>query len=480
MCVSPRIQHTEGMLRKFGYVLALMALLVVEVIAIVSSVLTLMLTFGLGMVFLFSPQVRMIRWVTRTTRHLVHASTGVTIEPPYAPAPPPPQPQADGLYRVNRTLYKTPRMPAWNDRWKWLLTDPATWRDVLWLALDPLVKGLLLPLFVLFPGRGLRLYAMWCEVLLAATAARRLAGQVNHLSKVRNLAMDTQAAEMRRIERDLHDGTQARLVAIGMTINAAEQLMASDAGAARALMAKAREASAETLTELRMIIRGIHPPVLAERGLGDAVRALAMDSALRVTVDVDLPHRPEAPVEAAAYFAVSELLANAARHSGGRSVAIDLSCNGPNLRITVTDDGWGGADPRKGSGLAGIERRLAAFDGVLAINSPPGGPTTVTMELPRVMPEYWAGGLPQLPRWKLITVVALYATAWCPLFPQGLIAAGFKLFGSENRAWFLALHLPGPWQWPVIALMIAIGTAMYVTAVAMPALHEKKEAVRTC
>jgi signal transduction histidine kinase len=468
------------MLRKFGHVLALLALLVVELLALVSSVLTLMLTFGLGMVFLFPPQVRMIRWVTMTTRRVVHASTGVTIEPPYLPQPPPPQPQPDGMYRSNRTLYKTPRMPAWNDRWKWLLTDPATWRDALWLVLDPMVKMLLVPLFILLPGRGLRVYALWCEVLLAATAASRLAGQVNHLSRVRNLAVDTQAAEMRRIERDLHDGTQARLVAIGMTIGAAEQLMTSDATAAQALMAKAREASAETLTELRRIIRGIHPPVLAERGLGDAVRALAMDSALRVTVDADLPHRPEAPVEAAAYFAISELLANAARHGGGKSVAIDISCNGPNLRITVTDDGWGGADPARGSGLAGIERRLAAFDGVMAINSPPGGPTTVTMELPRVLPEYWAGELSKLPRWKLVTVVTLHATAWCPMFPQGIVAAIFKIFGVDEKTWFLALHLPGPWQWPVIGLMIALGTAMYVVAMALPALHEKKGGVATC
>jgi signal transduction histidine kinase len=423
------------MLRRFGHVLALLALLVVELITLASSVLTLLATFGLGMVFLFSPQVRMVRWVTRATRRMVHASAGVTIEPPYLPQPPPPQPQPDGMYRSNRTLYKTPRMPAWNDRWKWLLTDPATWRDGLWLLLDPLVKVLLVPLFILLPGRGLRVYAAWCEVLLAATAASRLAGQVNHLSKVRNLAVDTQAAEMRRIERDLHDGTQARLVAIGMTIGAAEELMTTDAAAAKALMAKAREASAETLTELRRIVRGIHPPVLAERGLADAVRALAMDSALRVTVDADLPHRPEAPVEAAAYFAVSELLANAARHGGAKSVAIDISCNGPNLRITVADDGWGGADPTQGSGLAGIERRLAAFDGVMAINSPPGGPTTVTMEMPRVLPEYWAGELPKMPRWKLVTVVALYATAWCPLFPQGVVPAFFKLVGFDEKAW---------------------------------------------
>ncbi|WP_336209253.1 sensor histidine kinase [Nonomuraea sp. LPB2021202275-12-8] len=461
------------MLRKFAHVLVLFALIVVELLVLATSLLAVMLTFGLGMVFLFPPQVRMIRSVTRMTRRLVRESSGVEIEAPYLPPPPAPQPQADGFYRSNRTLYKTPRVPAWNDRWKWMLTDPATWREVLWLVLDPLVKLLLVPLFLLLPGRGLRVYGLWCELLLAATTASRLASQVSHLSKVRNLAVDTQAAEMRRIERDLHDGTQARLVAIGMTIGAAEQLLGDDPTAARALMSKARDASAETLTELRRIIRGIHPPVLAERGLGDAVRALAMDSTLRVTVDADLPHRPEAPVEAAAYFAISELLANAARHGAARAVLVDISGNGPNLRITVTDDGWGGADPAKGSGLTGIERRLAAFDGVMAINSPPGGPTTVTMELPWVLPEYWAGNLPKMPRWKAITVVALHATAWCPLFPQGVVPAIFKLIGFDEESWFLAMHLPGPWQWPVIALMIALGTAMYVLAVALPTMHDK-------
>ncbi|MDA0633356.1 sensor histidine kinase [Nonomuraea sp. MCN248] len=464
------------MVRKFGHVLWLLVLVIVELLTLASTLLAVILTFGLGMVFVLPPQVRMIRWVAEVTRDLVRASAGIVIEPPYLPKPPPPQPQADGLYRSHRTLYKSPRMPAWNNLWNWLITDPATWRDGLWLLLDPFIKLMLLPLLILLPGRGLRLYGLWCELLLAATASSRLAGQVNRLNRVRNLAVDTQAAEMRRIERDLHDGTQARLVALGMTIGAAEQLMESDPNAARALMAKAREASAETLTELRRVIRGIHPPVLAERGLGDAVRALAIDSPLRVSVEVDLPHRPESPVEAAAYFAVSELLANAARHGGAESVEIDISGNGQNLRITVTDDGWGGADPAKGSGLSGIERRLAAFDGVMAVHSPPGGPTTVTMELPKVLPQHWAGDLPKLPRWKMITVLFLWSTAWCPLFPQGIVAGVFKLIDFEEKSWFLALYLPEPWQWPTIAFMILLGTAMFVAAVAIPAHH--KEAPR--
>jgi hypothetical protein len=102
------------------------------------------------------------------------------------------------------------------------------------------------------------------------------------------------------------------------------------------------------------------------------------------------------------------------------------------------------------------------------------------MELPRVLPEYWTGELPKMPRWKLVTVVALYATAWCPLFPQGVVPAVFKLVGVEEKTWCLALYLPEPWQWPVIALMIVLGTVMYVAAVTLPALHEKKVGVATC
>ncbi|WP_188189060.1 sensor histidine kinase [Nonomuraea sp. SYSU D8015] len=462
------------MLRRFGQITVLLALLVVEVPAIVLSVVMLILAVAMGMVFLFPPQARMVRRLAELNRRLMRAWTGIPIEAPYLPKPPPPVPQADGLYRSDRTLYKSPRIPAWNDRWKWLISDPATWRDDLWLLLEPLVKGALLPLFALLPQQGLRLYALWSNLMLGATAASRLAGQVTHLRRTRNLATDSQAAEMRRIERDLHDGTQARLVAIGMTLGAVEQLVDDDPAAAKALLSKAREASSETLTELRRVIRGIHPPVLAERGLADAVRALAMDSPMRVTVEVDLPHRPEPPVEAAAYFAVSELLSNAARHGDARSAVVDISSNGPDLRITVTDDGMGGADPSKGSGLAGIERRLAAFDGVLALNSPPGGPTTVTMVLSKALPDHWAGDLTRLPRHKSIIVGLLWATAWCPTFPQGFVPAIFKIFGIDEKTWFLALHLPEVWQWPVIIGMISLGLTMHVMAIRIPATHNRE------
>ncbi|MEU9077578.1 sensor histidine kinase [Kitasatospora sp. NPDC004745] len=210
----------------------------------------------------------------------------------------------------------------------------------------------------------------------------QLTRRVAELTETRADAVGSQAAELRRIERDLHDGAQARLVAIGMTLGTIEHLMDTDPASARELLSEARQSSARALQELRDLVRGIHPPVLAERGLGDAVRALALDSALPTEVCVSLPDRPPAPVEAAVYFSICELMANAAKHSGAEQVWVDILYRAGSLRVTVTDDGVGVADPSRGTGLRGIERRLGTFDGVLAIDSTSGGPTTITLELP--------------------------------------------------------------------------------------------------
>ena len=183
------------------------------------------------------------------------------------------------------------------------------------------------------------------------------------------------------------------VVALGMNLRAVERLIPTSPQAAIALVAEARETSSRALTELRDLVRGIYPPVLADRGLGDAVRALALDTPLRTETDIDLPGRPDAPVESACYFAVAEALANAVKHSGARLVQVQIRHSAAlnaspashppgTLRITVTDDGAGGADPARGSGLAGIERRLGTFDGILAVSSPPGGPTMIVMEVP--------------------------------------------------------------------------------------------------
>jgi len=220
-----------------------------------------------------------------------------------------------------------------------------------------------------------------------AARAQQLTKRVQTLTQTRRDVVDTAAAELRRIERDLHDGAQARLVAVGMSLRAAEKLFPTNPEAALALVAEAKEASSNALTELRDLVRGIYPPVLADRGLADAIRALALDAPLPVELDIDLPGPPgagaiELPVASAVYFSVAEALANAAKHAHARSVRIQLDHAAGTLRAQITDDGWGGADPALGTGLAGVERRLAAFDGILAVNSPPGGPTIVVIEVP--------------------------------------------------------------------------------------------------
>ncbi|MEU1167319.1 histidine kinase, partial [Streptomyces sp. NPDC005921] len=212
-----------------------------------------------------------------------------------------------------------------------------------------------------------------------------LVERVRVLTETRKDAVDTSAAELRRIERDLHDGAQARLVAMGMDLGTVEMLMDRDPEQAKRLLAQTRQASVEALGELRDLVRGIHPPVLAERGLGDAVRALALRLPVPTEVTVELPGRADAPVESAAYFAVSEVLTNAVKHSGADRIWVDVHHveeGGGMLRVTVTDHGRGGAVIGAGSGLAGVERRLGTFDGVLAVSSPAGGPTMVTMEIP--------------------------------------------------------------------------------------------------
>ncbi|MER6997851.1 histidine kinase [Streptomyces sp. NPDC000410] len=320
-----------------------------------------------------------------------------------------------------------------------LLKDRATWRDLLWLLTDMTAGGIIAVLapsmlldgiFGLLLAAGLWIpvrsvdggfwYAFiplssWFNAFLAgllgaawitlglfvnrylvtahfrltrATLVPRhpteLEQRIDRLVETRSDALDTSAAELRRIERDLHDGAQARLVAMGMSLSTIEALIEKDPAKAKQLVAAARQSSAEALAELRDLVRGIHPPVLAERGLGDAVRALALRLPVPVEVEVELPGRADAPVESAAYFAVSEALTNAVKHSGADRIWVDMSYAGSErmLRIAVTDNGGGGARMGGGSGLIGVERRLGTFDGVLAVSSPVGGPTMVTMEIP--------------------------------------------------------------------------------------------------
>jgi signal transduction histidine kinase len=220
--------------------------------------------------------------------------------------------------------------------------------------------------------------------LLAPTAAARLSVRVDELTATRSAAVDASAVALRRVERDLHDGAQVRLVALTMNLGMAEDVIDTDPAGAKALLAEARAGAGAALSELRDLVRGIHPPVLADRGLVDAVQALALTLAGSIPIELDLrlDRRLGAPVESTGYFVVAEALANAVRHSAAHRIQVSVVDNSTALRITVRDDGRGGADPARGSGLRGIQRRLSVFDGTLRILSPPGGPTVLEMELP--------------------------------------------------------------------------------------------------
>jgi signal transduction histidine kinase len=219
-------------------------------------------------------------------------------------------------------------------------------------------------------------------LLLGSGDRSALTERISTLESTRAGAVNVQDAELRRIERDLHDGAQARLVALGMSLGMAEQKLASDdAVAARELLAEARTGAGEALKELRDLARGIHPPVLADRGLDAAVRALAAVSPISVTVSVTIGERPKAPVESAAYFVVAEALANAGKHARATRVDVRIVNSRGELSVEIHDDGAGGADAN-GSGLDGLRRRVEALDGRLAVISPPGGPTTIRAELP--------------------------------------------------------------------------------------------------
>ncbi|MCK7622430.1 sensor histidine kinase [Streptomyces sp. RS10V-4] len=365
-------------------------------------------------------------YCTRAVRRLADlnrraaAHSGVPVERPYRPAP--------------EVIEKD--IVGWMRRCKWILTDPATWRDLLWLLLNGVV-GLLgfVPAGLLYyAGEGLFLacglwrpvaaggegrwyafvtvgswpaaaaaavlalvvltawvflgplvltaYAHFTRFLLGPTRQSQLTSRVQQLSEARSGALDIQAAELRRIERDLHDGAQARLVSLGLQLGAVERKLAKDPEEARRMLREARTSSVQALGELRDLVRGIHPPVLAERGLADALRALGLASPLRVTVVADLPERLPDPVESAVYFAVAELLTNVLKHADAHTAEVIAWCADTALHVRVTDDGHGGADTSAGSGLEGIRRRLASFDGTLEIDSPPGGPTVMKLELP--------------------------------------------------------------------------------------------------
>jgi signal transduction histidine kinase len=232
-----------------------------------------------------------------------------------------------------------------------------------------------------WPALGFAILLVVHRLAAYATRGSRLTRRVDVLEHTRAGAVDAQEAELRRIERDLHDGAQARLVALGMSLGLAEQRFASDPESAHQLVAEARLGVGEALRELRDLARGIHPPVLSDRGLGAALETLADHSALPVSISVELEERLPDAIETAAYFVAAEALANASKHSGASRIEIDVRREHGRLEVSISDDGAGGADAM-GSGLTGLRRRVEAFDGTLVVSSPEGGPTTVRAELP--------------------------------------------------------------------------------------------------
>jgi signal transduction histidine kinase len=214
----------------------------------------------------------------------------------------------------------------------------------------------------------------------------RLAQRVHDLEQSRALAVDDSAARLRHLERDLHDGAQVRLATLAMNLGLAKEKLGEDglvpdAGTARELVDAALRDAKEAIGELRHLARGIHPPAL-DNGLADALETLAAGSAVPAELEMSIPVRPTPAIETIAYFCAAELLANAVKHSGADKITIRAAGDSAVLRLSVSDNGTGGADPQRGTGLSGLRQRVAVVDGRMAIASPPGGPTQVTVELP--------------------------------------------------------------------------------------------------
>ncbi|WP_280919280.1 sensor domain-containing protein [Streptomyces sp. SPB4] len=318
-----------------------------------------------------------------------------------------------------------------------VLSDPATRRDLRWapcMAIFGTLLGLVGAVLFLFPAAVLVLVGLWwvfpadepvkvmmnipidgwgsallvgvpqfvLSVLLAVTgppliaglaaassrrllapsAATVLAERVAALDRTRSGAIQAHGDELRRIERDLHDGTQARLVSLAMQLGLAERALGCDPAAVGPLLTRAREGTEEAMAELRDLLRSVYPPVLADRDLAGALSAVVARCPVPAAAHLGELGEVPAQVEVAVYFAVTEALTNAAKHSHARSASVTLARAGDTLRAEITDDGRGGAAEGRGTGLSGMRRRVEAVDGVLRVQSPPGGPTVITVECP--------------------------------------------------------------------------------------------------
>ncbi len=236
----------------------------------------------------------------------------------------------------------------------------------------------LVGLLALFGAHAIMVFR---EDLAPGPGRSRLTERIDALTRTRAGAADAQADELRRIERNLHDGAQAWLVSVSMSLGMARERIDDDPERARRLIEEAQGSAMRANSELRSLVRGIAPPILVDRGLAAAVEALPAGTGMRASVDVDLADRLPSAVEHAAYFVVSESVTNAAKHGGAENIAISIARLGGEVVVEVADDGRGGADPH-GSGLDGLRRRVEALDGTLEVTSPPGGPTSVRARIP--------------------------------------------------------------------------------------------------
>ncbi|MGN9809976.1 sensor histidine kinase [Micromonospora sp. BQ11] len=274
--------------------------------------------------------------------------------------------------------------------WYRLFPADAGAPGIVWWHIDGLSDALTVGLF----GVGWLAAAIWFIPVLARLQAwpgRRLLPpppgvdlslRVAELTATRAAALDAHAVELRRIERSLHDGTQNRLVAVNVLLGAARRAVRRNPDRADEILGQAQDAAEQALGELRTVVRGILPPVLDDRGLAGALAGLAASSAVPCRLEVDVPVRCAASVEATAYFVVAEALTNVVRHSGASQVDVAVRRERGRLLVSIEDDGHGDADETRGSGLTGIRRRVEAYDGRMTLTSPPGGPTRMDVELP--------------------------------------------------------------------------------------------------
>jgi signal transduction histidine kinase len=380
------------------------------------------LTLGVGLVivwvgvFVLALTVLAWRGGAWLERRWVRVMLGVNIPEPYRPLP------AGSLWQRARVLAADPA--TWKDLaylvllvplgLVWFVVTATLWGLGLVMLLSPVWYWILphgeaalfatgdrshlaldnLPVALLasVAGAAVCVGAAWAVRAMAAAhgafamallgpSDSQLRARVEALQASRDRAVDSAEAERRRIERDLHDGAQQRLVALAMDLGMARAKLETDPAAATALVGEAHEEAKRALAELRDLARGIHPAVLADRGLDAAISALAARSPVPVGVDVSTGRLPD-PVESAAYFVVAEALTNAAKHARASEIGVRITRHRDLLIVEVIDDGAGGADPAGGSGLRGLADRVAGVDGHLTVTSPPGGPTVIRAELP--------------------------------------------------------------------------------------------------